>query len=159
MVGGAAVWRTGHAAALYPERWEDAMETVLVVAGVALVVADYVIKFLAIGVLPGNRKPSSAMAWLILILVVPFAGFVVFLFLGRTTLGAKRLARQREADLALRTATDRLVPSAVDGPAYLASIATLVDNLGSLPVQAGNRVDLLSDYRGTIATMTEAVEA
>ncbi|MET0929647.1 MAG: cardiolipin synthase [Aeromicrobium sp.] len=133
------------------------METVVVVAGVALVVTDYVIKFLAIGVLPGNRKPSSAMAWLILILVVPFAGFVVFLFLGRTNLGAKRLARQREADLAVRTATARLVPSVIDGPVYLRSIATLVHSLGSLPMQAGNRVDLLSDYRGTIAAMTEAV--
>ncbi len=45
------------------------------------------IKFLALGVLPGNRKPSSAMAWLILILVIPFAGFIVFLFLGRTDIG------------------------------------------------------------------------
>jgi len=58
----------------------------LVVAGAMLVIADYVIKFLAIGVLPSNRKPSSAMAWLILILIVPLAGFVIFLFLGRTNL-------------------------------------------------------------------------
>ena len=43
---------------------------------------------LAIGVLPSNRKPSSAMAWLILILIIPFAGFIVFLFLGRTNVGA-----------------------------------------------------------------------
>ena len=40
---------------------------ILELVAVALVVLDYVIKFLAIGVLPGNRKPSSAMAWLILI--------------------------------------------------------------------------------------------
>ena len=68
---------------------------VLTILGIVLVIADYVIKVLAIGVLPSNKKPSSAMAWLILILIVPFAGFVIFLFLGRTNVGAKRLARQR----------------------------------------------------------------
>lgn len=134
------------------------METVVLVVGVALVVVDYVIKFLAIGVLPSNRKPSSAMAWLILILIIPFAGFVVFLLLGRTDVGSKRLARQREADTAVRAATARLTPAVVDGPAYLASMARLGLNLGSLPLQTGNRVDLLTDYRGTIAAMTEAVE-
>ncbi|WP_426244816.1 cardiolipin synthase [Nocardioides sp. LHG3406-4] len=133
------------------------MDTIVVVAGVALVVADYVIKFLAIGVLPGNRKPSSAMAWLILILIIPLAGFVVFLFLGRTNVGAKRLARQREADEAIRAATDQLATSPVDGPSYLASIATLSHNLGSLPLQTGNRVDLLTGYREAIEAMTEAV--
>ena len=69
---------------------------ILVILAAALVVLDYVIKFLALGVLPGNRKPSSAMAWLILILVIPFAGFVVFLFLGRTDVGKSRRGRQGE---------------------------------------------------------------
>ncbi|MGH8938164.1 MAG: PLDc N-terminal domain-containing protein, partial [Actinomycetes bacterium] len=64
------------------------METILTVLAIALVITDYIIKFLAIGVLPSNRKPSSAMAWLILILIIPFAGFVVFLLLGRTSPGA-----------------------------------------------------------------------
>ena len=33
------------------------VDNLLVVAGVLLVITDYVIKFLAIGVLPSNRKP------------------------------------------------------------------------------------------------------
>ncbi len=134
------------------------MDTIIVVVGVALVITDYVIKFLAIGVLPGNRKPSSAMAWLILILIIPLAGFLVFLLLGRTNVGTKRLARQREADDAVRAATERLPESRVEGPAYLASIATLSYNVGSLPLQSGNRVDLFTGYRETIVAMTEAVD-
>lgn len=133
------------------------METIIVVLGAALVVTDYVIKFLAIGVLPGNRKPSSAMAWLILILIIPFAGFVVFLLLGRTDVGAGRLARQREADEAVRAATERLVAPPVGGPPYLASMATLNFNLGSLPLQTGNHVDLITGYREAIVEMTAAV--
>ena len=92
------------------------MSDFLVVAGVLLVITDYVIKFLAIGVLPSNRKPSSAMAWLILILIVPLAGFVIFLFLGRTNLGRGRLRRQREADEAIRTATEQLPAATVTDP-------------------------------------------
>jgi cardiolipin synthase len=131
----------------------------LVVAGAALLVADYVIKFLAIGVLPHNRKPSSAMAWLILILIVPFAGFLLFLMLGRTNLGKGRLSRQREADDAIRTATDGLPMTPVEGPAYLGPIVTLNYNLGSLPLQAGNRVDLIPGYHDAIVAMTQEVSA
>jgi len=133
------------------------MTTILAILAGALAVLDYVIKFLALGVLPGNRKPSSAMAWLILILVIPFAGFIVFLFLGRTDVGKSRRLRQREADEAVRAATDRLPVTAVDGPVYLTSIAALNHNLGSLPLQPGNRVDLITGYRESITAMAEEV--
>ena len=135
------------------------MNTFLAVLGVLLVIADYTIKVLAIGVLPSNRKPSSAMAWLILILIIPFAGFIVFLFLGRTNVGAKRLARQREAEAAVRAATDRLPVAPIAGPVYLGSVATLNRELGSLPLQGGNHVELIPGYVDAIEQMTEAVAA
>jgi cardiolipin synthase len=133
------------------------VQTILGVLAVALVLADYAIKFVALGVLPGNRKPSSAMAWLILILIIPFAGFLVFLFLGRTNVGAGRLARQREADEAIRAATDEFSASPPVGPAYLASMAILSRNLGHLPLQSGNHVELIAGYGEAIADMTEAI--
>ena len=135
------------------------MAEVLVVLGVLVVIADYVIKFLALGVLPNNRKPSSAMAWLILILIIPMAGFLIFLFLGRTNVGKGRIARQREADDAIRAATDKLPTAPVTEPAYLGSMATLNYNLGSLPLQAGNRVELIPGYHDAIAAMTADVAA
>ena len=133
------------------------MENVVVLAGAALVIVDYAIKFLAIGVLPSNRKPSSAMAWLILILIVPFAGFLVFLLLGRTSLGKGRLARQHEADDVIRAATDALPATLALDPPYLASMATLNHNLGSLPLQSGNLVELIADYHDAISAMTAEV--
>ena len=135
------------------------MDRLLVVLGAGVVLLDYVIKFLAIGVLPSNRKPSSAMAWLILILIVPLAGFLVFLVLGRTSLGRGRLARQREADTAIRAATEGLPASTVSSPAYLPSMATLNYNLGSLPLPGGNQVDLIPGYHDAIAAMTAEVAA
>ena len=134
------------------------MTQFLAILGGLLALIDYVIKFLALGVLPGNRKPSAAMAWLILILIIPFAGFIVFLFLGRTNIGAGRLRRQLEADEAVREVTDQLPRSHVEGPAYLTSMATLNYNLGSLPLQPGNRVDLITGYREAIVAMTDALK-
>jgi cardiolipin synthase A/B len=135
------------------------LSDLLALIGAALVVADFLIKVLAVGVLPSNRKPSSAMAWLILILLVPFAGLFLFLMLGRTDVGAKRLARQREADAETRAATDRLPVTPVDGPPYLSSMATLNQRLGSLPLQSGNLIELIPDYDDAIKAMTEAVSA
>lgn len=135
------------------------MPELLAVAGAVVLVADYVVKILAIGVLPGNRKPSSAMAWLILILILPLAGFAIFLFLGRTNLGRRRIARQQEADEAMQAATDQIPAEHVDGPPYLASVVHLNRNLGSLPMQTGNRVDLFPGYRDSIQAMTADVEA
>src|SRR5580765_7218788 len=66
---------------------------------------------LALGVLPGNRKPSAAMAWLILILAVPYFGILAFLFFGSNTVGRKRRTEQREVNQRVMTAA-RALPAA-----------------------------------------------
>ena len=141
-----------------PARASAVMDNVMVVLGAGLVILDYVIKFLAIGVLPSNRKPSSAMAWLILILIIPLAGFVIFLFLGRTNLGRGRLAGSARPTRPSARPPSCCPATTVAEPAYLASMATLNHNLGSLPLQDGNRVDLIPGYRDAINAMTAEVE-
>jgi cardiolipin synthase A/B len=131
-----------------------------VLGGLLLWAVDFCIKLAAVGIVPGNRKPSAAMAWLIVILIVPFAGLLLFLMLGRTDIGRGRLTRQREAEAAMRVATDRLAdvaPAPPDHPVYLRSAATLCANLGSLPLQVGNRVTLYTGYEESIAAMTREV--
>ena len=46
------------------------------------VVVEYVIKIIAIGAVPENRRPSSSTAWLLLILFVPVIGVPLYLILG-----------------------------------------------------------------------------
>ncbi len=53
---------------------------------------------LALVVLPGGRQPPTAMAWLLLILAIPFLGFVLFLLFGRTSVGKKRRAQQARGE-------------------------------------------------------------
>ena len=126
----------------------------------ALYLLDLAIKLFALGVVPKNRRPSSGMAWLLLILLVPFFGFLIFLCLGQTRLGRRRDAQQAEVNavVAERTADVPTLESDFPGPDYVASVATLNRNLGAQPVTPGNRVDLYPGYADSIAAMTAEVD-
>ena len=129
------------------------------IVGGLVVLVGIILRVIALGVIPGNRRPSSGMAWLLLILASPIPGFFVFLFLGRTRLGQQRHRRQREVTAAIQARTQGLVPLALgpDVPAYLAPVVALNRRLGSLPALAGNDIEVEADYRASIRRMTEAV--
>jgi hypothetical protein len=57
--------------------------------------AGLVVNVVALGVIPGNRKPSSGMAWLLLVVVAPFVGVVAFAFFGTTDIGRRRQRRRQ----------------------------------------------------------------
>ncbi len=132
---------------------------VLAVLGVVFVVAEVGLRIVALGVIPGNRKPSTGMAWLLLILLEPIIGFLIFLLLGRAALEGRRHERQREANRAVAARTSGLVApeTVLQDPPYLRSVVDLNHRLGSLPLSVGNHVELLPDYGGSIEAMTEAV--
>src|SRR5262245_1878747 len=58
----------------------------------------------ALFVVPVNRKPSSATAWLMLIFGLPFFGAILFLLLGSPKLSRRRRAQQRSMDDVLHKA-------------------------------------------------------
>lgn len=127
---------------------------VLVAAGLGLRIA-------ALGVIPGNRKPSTGMAWLLLILLSPWLGFLAFLFFGSNQVGSRRRERQAEVNAAIAERTRHLpgLPDDPQAPPYLRSAVALNVRLGALPLTSGNSVEVLPDYAGSIAEMTEAVES
>ena len=107
---------------------------------------------LALGVLPGNRKPSTAMAWLILILAVPYFGILAFLLFGSTSVGRKRRAWQSEVNERVLAAVQQAAAADLAGRRPRGDAATAstgsTSELGALPLAAGNTVELLRDYRG-----------
>ena len=125
-----------------------------------LYLLDLTIKLVALGFVPKNRRPSSGMAWLLLIFIIPFVGLLIFLLLGRTRLERKREAQQAEVNaiIAERTAGVPALATEIAAPSYLSSVATLNRNLGALPVLSGNRIDLFPDYGASIEAMTAEVE-
>ena len=130
----------------------------------AIVVALHVaIVLVALLVLPGNRRPQTAMAWLILILALPFLGSLLFLMFGRTSVGRKRRELQAEVNEAILAATP-LADLAADAdrpplPPLVEGFTTLNRNLAVLPMTYGNTVELLDDYTGCMAAMTLEVVA
>jgi cardiolipin synthase len=125
--------------------------------GVLVWLLSFGVGVAALGIVPGNRKPSASMAWLLLIFVLPVIGIVLFLLLGGTAVGKRRNLKQAAASAMIRerTAAARLGDDA--RPDYVRSVATLNRNLGSVPALPGNAAELFSDYRESIEAMTAEV--
>ena len=125
----------------------------------AVAVAGIALRIAAIGIIPGNRKPSTGMAWLLLILLAPELGFVAFLFFGSARVGAERRRRQAEVNAAISERTAHLEEHVgeVTAPAYLRSVATLNRTLGALPLSPGNTVSAIEGYTESVEAMTAAI--
>jgi cardiolipin synthase A/B len=126
---------------------------------VLLSIADLVIRVLAVGIIPGNRRPTTAMAWLLGIFFVPFLGLILFLLFGNFKLSRRRRAQQDAVNKRIRAGTSQLaaVESRYAGPEWVASAAELNKTLGSLPMVDGNSVELLPGYPDSIKAMAAAV--
>lgn len=127
--------------------------------GASVVLAGVALRVAALGIIPGNRKPATGVAWLLMVLLNPVVGFVAFVFLGSPRVGRRRHQRLAEVNriIAERTRAAGGLGEEFSGPAYVHSVAALNHRLGSLPVVTGNDVVLLEDYRGSIEAMAEAV--
>ncbi|WP_330194380.1 MULTISPECIES: cardiolipin synthase [unclassified Pseudarthrobacter] len=124
-----------------------------------LTLLDLVIRVVAVGVIPGNRRPTTAMAWLLGIFFIPFLGIILFLLFGNFKLSSRRREQQELVNERVRAGTASLaaVESTYEGPEWVKSAAELNQRLGSLPMVDGNKVELIPGYPNSIQAMTEAV--
>ncbi|WP_350270722.1 cardiolipin synthase [Brevibacterium sp. CBA3109] len=130
------------------------------ILGVSWIVAEYLVKIIAIGVVPENRRPSSSSAWLLLILFVPIVGIPLFLMLGSPYINHRRARIQADADELLHEGADELpdVPPSLQAPREFVSIAQLGRRLTALPMVTGNSHGVISDYEASIERMAELVD-
>ena len=126
-----------------------------------LTVLDYVIRIVALGVVPGNRRPTTAMAWLLCIFFLPVPGIILFVLFGNFRLSENRVRRQAEINRAVRENTRELEAegSTYSGPEWVISATELNRRLGAFPSLDGNKVQLQRDYESSIREMTEAVRS
>lgn len=126
---------------------------------VALYLLDLAIKVVALGLIPEGRRPSSATAWLLLILFLPVIGILAFWLIGSPFVDQGRRRRQAAAGEvisgALTAETDDLLP--VPAGSTLNTLVVLNRRLGWLPAEGGNKADLFDDYDESIAAMARAV--
>ncbi len=124
-----------------------------------LLVIDITIRVIALIVVPINRRPQTATAWLIAIFVFPLVGFPVFLLFGSTKLPRKRRRKQQEINSYILETTEGVdrVSREHAWPAWLEPIVELNRKLGSMPMVGGNRAELFPDYEESLRAMTDAV--
>jgi cardiolipin synthase len=116
---------------------------------------SYLIIVLALFIVPANRKPGEATAWLMLIFLAPLPGALLFMLLGSPKLSRSRQERQRAMNERFKHLTEAVeqVPEyrkIVDPPvpARYEPFVSLNAHLSGMPVLAGNSVELLTDYVG-----------
>lgn len=124
-----------------------------------IVVLEYIVKILAIGIVPENRRPSSSTAWLLLILFFPAVGVPAFLTIGSPYNSARRSKIQAEANELLQLGTEGLanIPTDEDVPEPLENIVRLSRSLTALPMVHGYNGGVEMDYEASIKRMTALV--
>ncbi len=122
---------------------------------------DMVIRVLAVIYIPRNRRPQTALAWLVLIFVVPVPGILLFFLFGSRRLPRSRRRKQREINNRILEASDGIEQVKRDHPwpPWLEPIVQLNRNLGAMPLVGGNTGEMHTDYEESIAAMTTAVGA
>lgn len=128
---------------------------------IAIIVADVVIRVLAVVFVPKNRRPATATAWLLAIFFIPYAGLIAFLLFGSTKLPRRRRLKQQQVDRYVMDATQgiQVATERPDWPPWFASLAALNRRLGAMPLLGGNTARLFGDYDRSIHEMTEAVRS
>ncbi|MGL4339778.1 MAG: cardiolipin synthase [Rhodoglobus sp.] len=128
------------------------------VAGVLLVI-DFIIRVVAVIVVPRNRRPQTAMAWLLAIFFIPYLGVILFLVLGSARLPRGQRRKQRQINNYILETTEGfdLVQRDPPWPPWLEPIVELNRTLGAMPLVGGNKAQLFADNREALEAMTAEI--
>ena len=124
----------------------------------AAMAVDYAIKFVMIGVVPGGRKPSSANAWLLLILLLPVVGLPLYLLFGSTFVSRRRHRIQVQARRSLDGAWAGPDDTVRHLPPETASLVHLNRELTGYPAVRGQVRALWADYSKTMRRMAALID-
>ena len=111
-------------------------------------------------IVPENRKPSSSLGWLLMILFLPVIGVPLFLILGSPYVRRRRTRIQARANILLEKGTAGLppAPESVTLPEDLSGVVNLSRALTALPMVTGRNHGVEMDYKASIQRMTRLVE-
>ncbi|HOR23578.1 cardiolipin synthase [Candidatus Saccharibacteria bacterium] len=128
-------------------------------------IMEWGIRVVMVFVVPRNRKPSSATAWLVLIMVMPTLGLLVFWLLGSPKLNKKRRHIQNQMNNRLKnvfknlskdTSFSKYFVSKV--PIEIKPVVDLNSKLGTMPLLSNNQIELFSDYYQTFSQIAKDID-
>ncbi len=122
-------------------------------------IIDMAIRIAAVATIPHNRRPSSSLGWLLLIMITPVLGMAIFLLIGSPFVRGRRQLVQDRGDKMITSRTESMpdIPEGAELPGGLASLVELNRELTALPMLAGTSHGLYGDYTASLAAMTAAV--
>ena len=133
--------------------------TIALIIGAFLLLVDFAIRVLSLVIIPRNRRPQTATAWLLAIFLIPYFGFLLFLLIGSRRLPKKRRVKQQEINRYIIETTEGIerVSRDTPWPSWLEPVVELNRKLGAMPLVGGNAAKLYPDYDASLAAMTEEV--
>ncbi|CAN5238232.1 cardiolipin synthase [soil metagenome] len=134
-------------------------DTVAVIFGIVVVVLDIAIRVLALIFVPRNRRPQTALAWLLLIFFQPYVGIILFAMFGRARLPRARRRSQRESTKYILETTEGFDKVRRDPPwpVWLEPIVELNRGLGGMPLVGGNSARMWADDQISLDAMTAEI--
>jgi cardiolipin synthase len=134
----------------------DAWPWWIVAFGIAV---DITIRVIAIIVVPRNRRPTAATAWLLAIYFIPYIGVLLFLLIGNPRLPRARRKKQELINETIAEVTKdlHLGTPRPGTPEWLASLIGMNQRLGALPLSGDNGAHLISDYQTSLDAMADAI--
>ncbi|WP_341946446.1 cardiolipin synthase [Microbacterium sp. LWH11-1.2] len=134
-------------------------ETVAWWTAAFLLLLDLVIRTTAIIVIPRNRRPTAAMAWLLAVFFIPFIGVFLFLLIGNPRLPRARRRKQDQINEYIAQTSEHLHFGTLrpHAPAWFGPIVEMNQRLGALPLSGDNGAHLISDYQESLDAMADAI--
>ncbi|WP_171024327.1 cardiolipin synthase [Microbacterium sp. 5K110] len=126
---------------------------------IALFVIDLVVRIAAVIIVPRNRRPTAAMAWLLAIYFIPFVGVLLFLLIGNPRLPRTRRRKQADINRYIHDTSESLEFGTLrpNAPDWFRALVRLNRNLGAMPIAGDNAATLISDYQESLDAMAEAI--
>ena len=134
--------------------------TIASVASAVVLALDIAIRVLALVFVPRNRRPQTALAWLLLIFFQPYVGLLLFLLFGRARLPRNRRRRQHEVNEYILETTEGFdrVQRDPPWPPWLEPIIELNRKLGSMPLVGGNSARMWADNQESLDAMVAEID-
>ncbi len=135
-------------------------DTITTIVIILALIVDFIIRVISIIVVPRNRRPTSATAWLLAIFLIPYFGVLFFLLIGSYKLPKRRRLKQQEIDRFILESTEGIerVKRDPEWPEWLDSVVALNRNLGSMPLVGGNSATLVGDYQASLDEMAAEID-
>lgn len=110
-----------------------------------------------------RHPPGSSFAWILLTTILPFVGFVLYVWLGERPIGKWRTLRLRNLLKHWEKVTDShyaepgTVPSSRHGQRHK-GLALLAERLGDMPMTCGSKLELLHDSVEALSRIYDDVQ-